>query len=279
MRYLIAALALTALVAGCGSSSNTKSSPTSAATQAPAVTKAASVSSPAAVGQAPAPGASKAPSAPTQPAASSTAKPFTIVESAYNLVPQTVSPGKFYLLWVAVIENPNDAQYGTFPVITVTARDDSGAVLGTADQTLGDFPPGTKIAFAGQIDTTAQPTKVEFTPGKVKWQPTKTKAADYIPFAASNVTLKPDPIYGYVVSGDVANPYAKDGDLAVTALLRDDSGKLVGGETEFVNGVTAKGSHPFKSDTGKTSAPATKAEVMAMPWEFAITWEQLLVAK
>lgn len=274
MRTFIIAAAAAALLAGCSSSSNKPAAtPSAVPSTAPPTLAPPSASIQASV-------APTTVAAPTSRTALVPAVPqqFTVTESAYNLMPQPGGMGKYYVEWVVVLNNPNSALYGLFPVVTVTARDDSGVVLGTQDQTLSDLPPGTTIAFAGQIDATAQPSKVEFTPGKVQWQPTKTTATDYKPFTVANLTIKPDPIYGYVVSGDVANPYGQGVDLAVTALLRDDAGKLVGRHTAFVNGVAANGSHPFSAETGKTATPATRADVLAMPWG-GVTWNKLATAQ
>src|SRR4051812_37474002 len=87
-------------------------------------------------------------SAPSAEVNAAEAVPFKITDSAYALVPDMADAGSYYVKWAAVIENPNEAFYGAFPKITVTALDGSGSVLGTDTQVLNALPPGAVEGFA-----------------------------------------------------------------------------------------------------------------------------------
>lgn len=217
---------------------------------------------------------SKAPSATVEPAAQG--KPFEIVESATNVSPSVLG-GQFYVQWIAVMRNPNPDLFGAFPTVAVTARDAQGAVVGTDDQVMESLPPGATIAFASQVTATAQPAKIDITFKKVDWVKTQTKPADYPPFTAEKVSFRPDRAAGFSVTGDLRNPYSKPVDgLAVTALVRDAAGKLLGGRTTFLDTLAAGGTIPFSFTSGAVQGTGAKVDIMAMPWGGAPnTWNKL----
>jgi len=210
----------------------------------------------------------------------SKAKPFEVVETAYTTSgdpTQTV-----YVHWVAVVKNPNPDVYGIFPVLRVTARDAAGKVLATDDQTLGELPPGMTIAFSSQLDTKEKPAKVEVAYSKIEWHDTKTKASEYKAFSAKGVTFRKNDYGGIKIAGDITNPFpaALDG-MAVTALLRDATGKLIGGGTTFTEVLPASGTQPFDLDVDQPKATVKNVSIMAMPWGTAdpIAWNHLALGQ
>jgi hypothetical protein len=211
----------------------------------------------------------------------STAKPFEITETTYSTIDDATDT--VYIEWTAVIRNPNEDAYGLFPVIRITARDAAGKVIATDDQTLGEFPPGTSLAFSGQLDSKEKPAKVEFTYAKVEWHDTKTRAADYKEFSAKQVSFRKGDFGDLTVTGEITNPFAADLDsMAVTALLRDAAGKLVGGGTDFADSLPASGSLPFELDANfKGKAKVKSVEIMAMPWTTmdSIAWNHLALGE
>lgn len=79
--------------------------------------------------------------------------------------------------------------------------------------------------------------------------------------------MKPDRVAGFTVSGDLRNPYSKPVDqLAVTALVRDAAGKLLGGRTTFVDALPASGTVPFSFTTGAVQGTGTKVDIVAVTW-------------
>ncbi|WP_432485818.1 hypothetical protein [Kineococcus esterisolvens] len=196
---------------------------------------------------------------------SAQAQPFTVVESAYTSTPGTGE--EKYLHWAALLRNPNTTHYGAFPVITVTARDAGGQVLATHQQTLNALPPGADIAWAGLLNAPAEPAVLEVTYATVDWYPTQTTPADYPSFTATGIQRTGEN-HSRKVVGELANPFSEAvGSMAVTALYRDDSGKLLTGTTGYVNALPASGTVPFSvmDLTGLPQQPAT-IEVYGMPW-------------
>jgi hypothetical protein len=206
------------------------------------------------------------------------ASQFKVSESFYDM---SVSGGNF-VKWAAVIENPNEAAYGLFPTVTVTARDENGLVVGTEDQVLRELPPGIRIAWAGQMSVTKPPKTVEITPLKVnEWRSTRTRATDYLTFQTDKVNITPEQYQKnvYKVTGDVSNPYENDIDqLAVVVLLRSEDGKLIGGGTGYVSLLPAKGSRPFSVNFISAKEKPQKTEVFAFP-RGSVSWNSIVKIK
>lgn len=199
-------------------------------------------------------------------------QPGKIVESVYKVESNF---GDHFLLWAAIIENPNTNLYGLFPVITITARDEKGNVVGTEDHTLSEFPPAKKIAFAGQVTLTNLPKTVEFTFTKVEWRNTQLSSEDYLPFPVEKLQTVNNRTR-FTVSGDVNNPYSKDVEsVAITTLLRDESGKLIGGGTSYLNTLPAKSSRPYTDRMVWSIGKPSKTEVFVSPSGSIASWNKI----
>jgi hypothetical protein len=204
------------------------------------------------------------------------AVPFRVVESTYAVSNKF---GDVFVKWAAVIENPNLELYGVFPAVTITARDESGAVIGTDDLVLGELPPGLKISCSGQLSATAVPATVEIKPSKVEWKPTKTRADDYRVFGIEKSRMTSSGKDIFQVTGDVTNPYDKEIDsLRVVILLRDSEGKLIGGDTTYVDALPASGSRPFEVKYISVKGKPVVNEIFVYPHGLA-TWNSLATPK
>jgi hypothetical protein len=200
------------------------------------------------------------------------AVPFRVVESAYAV-------SDVFIKWAAVIENPNAELYGVFPAITVTARDDSGAVIGTQDSVLFELPPGLKMAVTGQLSSTVVPATIEIKPAKVEWKPTRTRANDYKPFGVEKVRMTASGKEYFQVTGDVTNPYDKELEsISIVVLLRDTEGKLVGGDTTYVDGLAANGSRPFEVKFIRVKGKPASQEISVYPHGLT-SWNSLAAPK
>jgi hypothetical protein len=234
----------------------------------------------AATGDAPA----KSGSAKPKPAGAATAdaKPavdFTVDEFGYTL--ESNGSGGYYVEWAALLTNPNTAQYGAFPTVTITARDSHDGILGTDTQVLNGFPPSTTIAFASQIESDDKPAKVEVTFTKVDWYPTKTTGSQYKPFTASGIRWGGDQ-YSHKVVGELTNPWPSALEqIAVTALYRNANGRLIGGSTDFLDALPASGKVPFSvMDMSGLKKQPDNIEIYAMPWGGQPDeWNQLVTGK
>lgn len=215
----------------------------------------------------------------TSTSANSSAKeavPFRVVESAYAV---SDTYGDVFVKWAAVVENPNEELYGVFPAIAVTARDDSSAVLGTQDTVLFELPPGLKMAVTGQLSLAAVPAAIEIKPAKVEWKPTRTRADDYKPFGVEKVRMTGSGKDYFQVTGDVTNPYDKELEsISVVVLLRDTEGKLLGGDTAYVQGLAANGSRPFEVKFIRVKGKPASQEISVYPHGLT-SWNSLAAPK
>jgi hypothetical protein len=195
------------------------------------------------------------------------AKPFLVKESVYVVHPSKLDDS-IYVLWTAVLQNPNPDLFGESPVLTITARDETGSVVGTEDQMFNELTPGGIVAFSGQIEATKTPKTVDFTVGKTRWKAAPKPAAAYPAIMTQGVSMKLDQISGgYVVVGEFLNPYPFPLDsTVVTALFRDETGRLIGGKSTFVDNAPANGARPFNvNHVGLEGKPA-KVDVIVTTW-------------
>lgn len=195
------------------------------------------------------------------------AKPFVVKESAF-VVHASKLEDSIYLQWIVVLQNPNTDMFGDFPHLIITARDEAGGVVGTEDMVFDEFTPGGTIAHSGQITVTKTPKTVDFAPSKTDWKVAAKPASAYPAITTSGVSMKPDQMAGgYVVVGEFANPYPVPLDeVAVTALFRDDAGKLIGGGTTYVSNAAASTSRAFSVNNVAIEGKAAKVEVMVNNW-------------
>lgn len=197
----------------------------------------------------------------------STAKPFVVKESAF-VVHASKLDDSVYLYWMAILQNPNADMFGDFPHLIITARDETGTVVGTEDMVFDEFTPGGTIAHSGQITVTKAPKTVDFAPSKTDWKAAAKPASAYPAITTSGVSMKPDQMAGgYIVVGEFANPYPVPLDeVAVTALFRDDAGKLIGGGTTYVDNAAASASRAFSVNNVSVEGKAAKVEVIVNSW-------------
>lgn len=71
----------------------------------------------------------------------------------------------------------------------MTARDSSGQVLASKDKTFLRFCPGGQLSYNDDLDVTAKPFKVEFTPLDSGFDLTRTRLADYMQFEFKSARL------------------------------------------------------------------------------------------
>jgi hypothetical protein len=201
---------------------------------------------------------------------------MTLAEQAWSVGPaDTGIPGR-QVFYAVVLTNPNDGAYGTFPTVQVTARGKDGAILGTDEQVLDALPPNGRIAFGGQIDATRAPATVQITAKKVEWAPTDIAPEKFRPFGTTNLHVTKDTWGETTITGEVTNPYpAPVSDLAVTALFRDKTGKLVGGTTSFVSTLPAAGSLPFELHGWRGLPKFARVEAVAATWGGPDSWQAL----
>jgi hypothetical protein len=195
-------------------------------------------------------------------------EPFEIAEVGWSSYHSDWEPGTFVVRWTAVLQNPHDKHYCEYPTIQITARNETGQVVGTDDHVMHVFPPGARIAWASSLETNGPPHSLEITARPAAWQATATRPAQFPPFGYQGIRFI---VRGRScsVTGEVTNPYPVYVDqIAITALFRDQRGRLVGGETTFVEGLAAHGTVPFKLDgeAPAQSGAVASLDLVTIPW-------------
>ncbi|WP_283139271.1 hypothetical protein [Rhizohabitans arisaemae] len=205
-------------------------------------------------------------------------QPLAVVDQASSIVK---AAGGYVVHWAGLLRNPNQWHFGENTVASVVARDSAGKEVMRFDQPLDAVPPAGKMAFSGEARAERQPTdvKIEFKPSN--WREAARITSAFKPFPISNVFTQKLGTQGYQVIGQVGNPYslAVSG-LAVTSLLRDSAGKLLGGGTTYVDRVGPGGRRTFVITVDSPAAGAVrKTDVTARTWgSTRSAYEELVLA-
>jgi hypothetical protein len=250
-RIWMIGLLATAMIAGC--------SPSQSGTlrDAPASTTTAAASEAAANGAGPTP-------EPTVAQVGVKPKPLEIVESGYTIVD---GPAVEYAF---VLRNPN-ADFGVqYPAVRVTMRNKSGRVLSTATSTFGRWlRAGETASFAEQVSVNGEiPAKVDFAvvdPG-AKWKSASESALMGYTLKTSHVTVK-SANRGIAVSGQVENSNSvRIDDVALSAILRDKSGHIVGGFSGYMEEINPGVKQAFTVKSNHDVPKFAKVEMYAQQW-------------
>ncbi|GAA3473118.1 hypothetical protein GCM10018965_076710 [Nonomuraea roseola] len=175
----------------------------------------------------------------------------------------------YVVSWAGVLGNSNPWHFGENVVATIVGVDAKGAEVFRMDQPLDAIPPAGTLAFTGQAVTGAKPEKVTISHRSAQWRQTARVPSSLRKFPVSRVQTVKQKDGTYLVTGDVGNPYVLPASsLAVSALLRDKSGKLLGGASTFVDDVQAGKTPRFiltvEGLPSSTQVGAT--EVVARTW-------------
>lgn len=192
-------------------------------------------------------------------------RPLAVKEQVSSI---TKGDDGYVVNWAGVLANSNPWHFGEHVVATVVAKDATGKEVVRLEQPLDAVPPGGTLPFSGQVTAPQKPSQVTIQYRPAKWRQAGriVSAFEQFPVTGMLTARKDD---GYLITGYVGSPYRMPaGSLAVTALLRDKDGKLLGGGSTFVDDVRANAKRRFilhiqsVPDTGKIA----KAEVVASTW-------------
>ncbi len=151
-----------------------------------------------------------------------------------------------YLYYSLKIHNPNDDFVYEYPAFRVVARDSSGALLGTCDQTLTLIYPNQDFYYASQgfaVEETPDSLDVSFinVDEKNYVKPSSLNHKSYIPMEVSGTSLKND-----IIMGEISNENEYDISMAiVTIVFKDADGNIISGTNGFVDDVKAGEKTPF----------------------------------
>lgn len=165
---------------------------------------------------------------------------LNIAESGYTMI-----EGGFLYCSVKV-HNPNTDLAILYPTIRITARDASGALLGTQDQTLSTIYPQQDFWYSGQLlQVDEAPSSVEFTivqPDDYNIVSASTlEQPTFTPLLVESVAMHSERLVGEVVN---KNDFDLDM-IVVAAVFRNEDGDIIGGESTFVDKLPSSGSVPF----------------------------------
>lgn len=193
-------------------------------------------------------------------------KPLVAKEQASTIVK---SRDGYVVNWAGVLNNGNPWHFGEHAVATIVGRNASGAEVVRMDQPLDAVPPAGSLAFTGQATAAEKPVKVTIDYRSAQWRPAARIPSAFRRFAVTRQQTLRQKDGTYLITGNVANPYLLPASsLVVSALLRDDKGKLLGGGSTFVDDVKA-GSPPrfiLTVEGIPASAHVAKTEVEARTW-------------
>lgn len=156
-----------------------------------------------------------------------------------------------------------------YPEFKIVVRDAEGALISSDSQVLNTLYPGQDIMY-GNLGMNVEgespaSIEIEFIEPGDDWHiidPSKTEYPGYQPIVVDSARLKKD---GNIV-GEFTNPNSFDiKQVAVTVLFRDADGKLLAGDTSFVNGVKAGKATAFEIRVDKELA-TDNYEVFVQPW-------------
>ncbi len=151
-----------------------------------------------------------------------------------------------WLYYYVDLYNPNDNSSIEFPSFRITAKDASGTILGTDDQTCSIIYPKQDFIYGSQaFRVDSIPDAVEFLALPVEdYNVKKSSTDEYKPLEAVNTAVRSDKIVGEIKND---NKDAFD-DTVVVMILKDNSGNVVGIDNTYVEEVTANSTTPFDID-------------------------------
>jgi hypothetical protein len=175
--------------------------------------------------------------------------------------------------WVVVATNPNNGFYAKVLTLRATAHNGSDDPIGETTVQVRQIPPGVTFAVTGRVPATGPPKTIDITAEQVEWAEAPAGPERYPAFGTNEITMSPSGIGAYQVQGRVTNPYKTSFQLMnVTVLLRDAGGKLVGGETTWLDRIGPRETKPFSVDiTDQVATVPARAEAIAYPWG-AASW-------
>ncbi|GAA3095761.1 hypothetical protein [Streptosporangium carneum] len=192
-------------------------------------------------------------------------RPLTVKEQVSSVVKKD---GGYVVNWAGVLTNSNPWHFGENVVATVIAKDAAGKEVVRLEQPLDAVPPAGSLPFSGEVVAAEKPSRVSIDYRPAEWRLAGRIVSAFKPFPISDVmTARRED--GYLVVGYVGTPYRLPaGSLAVTALLRDKDGRLLGGSSTFVDDVGPAAARRFVmhiesvADTRKIA----KTELAARTW-------------
>ncbi|MGV9774597.1 hypothetical protein [Streptosporangium sp. NPDC003464] len=192
-------------------------------------------------------------------------KPLSVKEEASSVLK---GDDGYVVNWAGVLANSNPWHFGEHVVATVIATDAKGKEVVRLEQPLDAVPPAGVLSFTGQVVAAERPSRVSIQYRPAEWHQAARIVSAFRSFPVSDV-LTERKEHSYLITGYVGTPYRLPaGSLAVTALLRDKNGKLLGGGSTFVDDVRAGAKRRFilNIESVPDTSKIAKAELVARTW-------------
>lgn len=184
---------------------------------------------------------------------------FEVVEFGYDMYDEW--------LYYSVILRSNSDKVIQYPSYRVTARNNAGTILGTEEQTLSMLYPHQEFAVAFMATSLSEtPATVEIEVIEPdEWNvvnPSSLEHPEFVPLQTANVSR-----IDTKITGEIYNPNSYAIETAIVSVLfRDENGKLLAGETTYVDSVGAGKSVPFEFEWYNSDVITDNFTVYANTW-------------
>ena len=185
-----------------------------------------------------------------------------IVESGWSITRDG------YVNYAFVLRNTSDSLAVRFPEIRITGKTAEGSVLFSTSQVLFAISAGETTAFASIAGNGTPPASLEIT-AVAPQSHNVLNRADAPAYAVSNTSVSPDSIGGVSFTGVVETMKAGSTDFnetALSVLLRDGKGTLVGGYSTFITQPDEGQSAPFEISSLGSCLNYASYEIVAQAW-------------
>lgn len=188
--------------------------------------------------------------------------PIELLETGYSVSED------HYMNFGFKYTNNSDKYAYELPKITITAYDGSGDVLATNEQTMMVIQPGEVQAFGFVMDCNGQdPTNVEFTAesgNRIQPSEDVVKSSD---LEITGLNDRADEFGGVSFTGKIKNNSNTDTNSVGVTLLLKQNGKIIYGNTTYVDDLNSGSEKPFQMD--EFSVPEYDSyEVIGYDWQF-----------
>lgn len=175
----------------------------------------------------------------------------------------------FVTVYYAVeIENLNDEHAIIYPKISITARDNEDKILGTQEDVLFGVAAGENYKYGSQMFFEGEkPESVDITVSNASDSYQAQSSSGIVPsenFTISNVSeMKGE--YDTTFTGEVENNSTKDMDMMAIVVIYKANGKIIGGETTYIDNLKSGDKQPFQIDN-YDDIDYDSYEILAIPW-------------
>ena len=190
--------------------------------------------------------------------------PLEIVESGWS------ANSSGYVNYAFALRNNGDVQVD-YPGVTITGRDEEGGVLFSQEQYVSGIPAGGTRYFGFQAGNGTAPAAVEFTPISPPDYAVSSEEDTTADFTVSGAREVSDGLGGIKFVGEVttdreggAGDYGSQ--VALTVVLRDESGAIVYGSTGYASRPSVGQTTSFEILTLGAPDDYASFEVYAQQW-------------